>query len=286
LDFEVYALTSVVGHGIGSDSEQRFEPFYAAFTGDATQPASAYFTTRREPRMLSATAKRRGPRSSYIGTEVFLGLVDAAQAPFSGNLRQLSIETLCTNRDLPLQLSPTAAGSQLTLDVAAPVNATRIVAGPSRPHAPLADGAIAWRAISHLSQNYLSFSPTWDGKHWQTATGQEAAAGLREILELYVPVADVAGRRQIEGIRAVTVDRIVRRVPGPGPLAFGRGLEIAVAVDELAFEGASAFLLGAVLNRYFARHVSINSFIEMVLRNDRREEISRWGHQWGARPTL
>ena len=30
----------------------------------------------------------------------------------------------------------------------------------------------------------------------------------------------------------------------PGPLAFGRGLEITVQVDELAFEGGSAFLLG------------------------------------------
>ena len=39
---------------------------------------SAYFTTRREPRLMSGgSAKRRGARSSYIGSEVFLSLVDA-----------------------------------------------------------------------------------------------------------------------------------------------------------------------------------------------------------------
>ena len=78
-----------------------------------------------------------------------------------------------------------------------------------------------------------------------------------------------------------------RRAPAaaPGPLAFGRGLEITVRVDELAFEGASAFMFGAVLDRYFARHVSINSFTETVLRSENRE-INRWGQQWGARPTL
>ena len=67
---------------------------------------------------------------------------------------------------------------------------------------------------------------------------------------------------------------------------FGRGLEITITVDEMAFEGASAFLAGAVLERYFARHVSINSFTETALRSETRGEINRWVPQWGARPTL
>ncbi len=83
LDFEVYAVTDVVGHGIGTDSEQPFLPFYSAYSSDEDHQQSAYFTTRREPRLVSARAQRRGSRSSYIGTEVFLALVDAAQAPFA-----------------------------------------------------------------------------------------------------------------------------------------------------------------------------------------------------------
>lgn len=286
LDFEVYAVTNVVGHGIGSESEQRFLPFYAAYSTDEEQRHTSYFTTRREPRLASEAVKRRGPRSTYIGTEVFLNLVDSSQAPFRGDLRQLSIETLCTNRDLAMQLPLPVGGNHLTLDVAAPVSAVRVVSGPSRPYAPLADGVLAWRAISHLSSNYLSFSPVWDGTSWQKTAPQDAAAALRDLLELYAASADVSARRQIDGIRAVDVDRIVRRLPGPGPLAFGRGLEIALVVDEMAFEGASAFLMGAVLNRYFARHVSINTFTETVLKTEKRGEISRWGQQWGARPTL
>jgi type VI secretion system protein ImpG len=41
-----------------------------------------------------------------------------------------------------------------------------------------------------------------------------------------------------------------------------------------------------VLDRYFARYVSINSFTETVLRSETRGEINRWVPQWGARPTL
>jgi type VI secretion system protein ImpG len=84
----------------------------------------------------------------------------------------------------------------------------------------------------------------------------------------------------------MAVRPVVRRLPGSHPIAFGRGLEITVTVDELAYEGASAFLLGAVLARYFTGHVSINSFTETVLRSESRGEIHRWVPLWGARPTL
>jgi type VI secretion system protein ImpG len=277
LDFEIYEVASVVGHGIGTDSEQQFRPFYSSYSSDQDNEQSAYYTTRREPRLISATAKRRGARSSYIGTEVFLSLVDSKQAPFSGDLRQLSIQTMCTNRDLVLQMPVGLGGSDLSLDVGAPVSSIRVVSGPSRPYAPLADGAVSWRAISHLSLNYLSLAQS---------TPEEGAAALRDLLELYSASTDVSARRQIEGIRSVKVGRVVRRLRGSGPLAFGRGLEITLQIDELAFEGASAYLFGAVLDRYFARHVSINAFTETVLRADGRGEINRWGVQWGARPTL
>jgi type VI secretion system protein ImpG len=277
LDFEVYSVTDVVGHGIGSDSEQQFLPFYSAYNIDHDHHQSAYFTIRREPRLIAATEKRRGSRSSYIGSEVFLSLVDPLEAPFSGDLRQLSIQAFCTNRDLVLQMPMGGGMTDLSLDVAAPVTSIRVISGPSRPFAPLADGAVSWRAISHLSLNYLSLVQS---------TAQEGAAALRDLLQLYASDADVSARRQVEGIRSVQVARVVRRLRGPGPLAFGRGLEITVLVEELAFEGGSAYLLGAVLDQYFARHVSINSFTETVLRSESRGEINRWVPQWGARPTL
>ena len=287
LDFEVYEVTEVVGYGVGADSERQFLPFYAAYSTDDDQHRSAYFTTRREPRLVSATARRRGVRSSYIGTEVFLSLVDSAQAPFSGDLRQLSIQTLCTNRDLVLQMPVGITRSDFALDAAAPVARIRVASGPSRPYAPLADGAVAWRAISHLSLNYLSLVDSTDA---------EGAAALRDLLELYSATSDLSARKQIEGIRSVRVQPVVRRLPAaradrsgaraPSMLTFGRGVEVAVEVDELSFEGGSAFLLGSVLNQYFSRYVSINSFTETVLRSLGRGEINRWVPQWGARPTL
>ena len=277
IDFEVYEIASVTGHGAGGESEQPFLPLYSATISESDGEHRAYFTARREPRLPSSTQKRRGSRSSYIGTEVFLSLVDPRNAPFAGDLRQLTVQTVCTNRDLVLLMPVGAGATDFTLDIAAPVKSVRVLTGPSRPLAPLSDGAIAWRAISHLALNYYSLV---------NATVEQGAAALRNSLELYVPGGNAAVKKQVEGVRTMHVRPVVRRLRGPGPLAFGRGLEITLGVDELAFEGASAFLLGLVLHRFFTRHVSINSFIETVLRSESRGEVSRWVPQWGARPTL
>jgi type VI secretion system protein ImpG len=277
MDFEIYEVTDVVGHGGGSDSDQTFLPLYTAYISHRDREHPAYYTVRREPRLPSSSQKRRGARSSYIGTEVFVSLVDPAEAPFRSDLRQLSIQTLCTNRDLVLQMPIGLGATDFTLDVAAPVKSIRVISGPSRPYAPLTDGAIAWRAVNHLALNYLSLV---------NVSAEQGAAALRELLDLYVPAANVGLRKQVDGVRAMAVRPVVRRLPGSRPIAFGRGLEITVTVDELAFEGANAFLLGAVLARYLTGHVSINSFTETVLRSDSRGEIHRWGPQWGARPTL
>ena len=94
-------------------------------------------------------------------------------------------------------------------------------------------------------------------------------------------------RKQIDG-RALGRQRSPScgRCPAPGPLSFGRGLEVTLTCDETAFEGTGVFLLGAVLERFFAKYVSLNSFTETVLRTAERGEIMRWPAQPGRRPIL
>jgi type VI secretion system protein ImpG len=116
LDFEIYGVTGVVGHGVGTDSNSAFCRSTRR-TQRSGPSESAYCTTRREPRLVSQTAKRRGSRSSYTG-RVFLALVDSAQAPYDAEL-QLSIQTLCTNRDLVCRCRGIGT-TDLSLDVAAP----------------------------------------------------------------------------------------------------------------------------------------------------------------------
>lgn len=274
MDFEIIELLEVSGHGQGLDSERRFRPMYAAFHSEEAGH-DAYYATQREPRLMSEKQKRDGPRSSYIGSEVFITVVDATESPYPAALQQLALRALCSNRDLPLLMS--SADGALRLDLTAPVEAVRVLKGPTRPLSAMREGRLAWRFINQLSLNHLSLLDT-DAEH--------GAMALRELLRLYVQEADSAQHRQIEGLRSVRTEPIVRRLPMGGPIAFGRGVRIDLEVDDLAFQGGSAFLFGCVLQRYFARHVSMNGFIEVHLRSPARGDILV-GKPWmGVRPVL
>jgi len=275
MDFEVFGVTEVTGYGTSSDVEQRFQPLYASVDQISTG-GDGFYALRRAARMQSAKQKRVGTRTNYVGTEVFMSLVDPAAAPHAADLAQLSVGTLCTNRDLPLVM-PTGGQSDFTLDGAAPVRATRCLGVPSRPLEPILDGSLAWRCISHLSLNYLSLTDLSE---------QEGAAALREMLHLYARDKESVVRRHLEGVRSVRVQPITRRMPGRGPVTFGRGMEVRLTCDERPFEGSTAFLLGSVLEEFFARHASLNSFTETTLDVVGRGEVMRWPTRFGQRPLV
>lgn len=278
LDFEVYRVNTVTGHGTRSEDEVPFRHFYAATDADAHRAGvGAYFSTARLPRVASSKEQRKGRRSSYIGSEVYVSLVDASAAPYRTDLKQLSIETLCTNRDLPLRMPVGHGATDFSLEISAPIESVRCIQGPSAPRPSIAEGEFAWRLISHLSLNYLSITDT---------SGGDGASGLREMLRLYGELADPAIRKQIDGLRAVSTKPVMRRVPTPGPIAFARGLEINVSMDELAFEGLGCFVLGAVIDQFLAKYVTINSFTETVVHSTERGELMRWPARLGQRPTI
>jgi type VI secretion system protein ImpG len=271
MDFEVHTLESVTGYGTGPVAEQTFLPLYASFH-EAARSHGAYYTIRREPRLLSARQRQEGPRSAYIGQEAFVSLVDPNNAPYREDIRQLSLSGLVTNRDLPTLLP----GSSTTwaLDGAGPAGRIDTLRGPTRPVQRLARGDVGWAMVSALTLNYLSIAGEDGGR---------AAAALRSLLALHGPEQDPAWTKQVDGIQSVQARAVVRRLPFPGPLTFGCGVEVTATVDEMGFQGGSAFLLGTVLDQFFARHASANSFCETVLRSASRGEILRSSPRIGAR---
>ena len=282
IDFEVYQVLSVTGYGESAEMVREFRPFYssrdaeAGGNGGGGNGGGAYFAVSRVPRTLSARERQFGTRSTYTGAEVYASIVDSTAAPFAPDVRQLGVETLCTNRDLPLRMPVGRGRTDFTLEQGAPVDAIRCIAGPTGPKPSFAEGEFAWRVISHLALNYMSL----------TDSAEEGAAALRELLKLYADTADPAVRKQVEGVKHITRRPITRRVATPGPIAFARGLEVSVSLDEPAFEGSGVFLLGAVLEQFFAKYVSINSFTETVVTTPDRGEIMRWPARVGLRHIL
>jgi type VI secretion system protein ImpG len=78
----------------------------------------------------------------------------------------------------------------------------------------------------------------------------------------------------------------VERIPIAGPIAYGRGLDIELTLDDAAYEGTGILMLAEVLERFFARHVSINSFTRLHLRSLSRGKVKTWPVRLGTRAVL
>lgn len=275
LDYEVYRVTRVTGYGSRTEDVTEFRPFYAANDLGAD---AAYYAVSRIPRALTEREQRQGgARSSYTGSEVYISLVDAHAAPFSPDVNQLGVETLCTNRDVPLRMPVGRGPSDFSVEFAGPIVSTRVVGAPTPPRPSYAEGEFAWRLISHLSLNYLSITDSDQA---------QGAAALRELLSLYADAGESHVRKQIDAVRSIASRPVTRRVSANGPIAFARGLELTLTMEEAIFGGSGAFLLGSVLERFFAKYVSLNSFTETVVRTVERGEIMRWPAQVGQRQMI
>jgi type VI secretion system protein ImpG len=109
------------------------------------------------------------------------------------------------------------------------------------------------------------------------------AQALREVLLMFADVTDSATERRIRGVRSVDSKPVVRRMRQDGGVGAARGVEITVTIDEKAFEGSGAFLLGAILERFYSEYASLNHFTQTVIRSQERGEIMRWPVRAGAR---
>lgn len=271
LDYEIYSLESVTGISGEGEDDVKFRPFYS--DDDLTAAGEmypAYYTQKRQMRQRTEKERLKGVRTSYLGSETYINLVDASQTPYSANLVQLGVVAWVTNRDLPLLLA-TGSDDTFYLPEGGPVTSVRTPISPTRPRPTLAQGDAAWRLISHLSLNYLSIAETGGG----------GAKALRELVGTYAPSSDRAVQKQLEGIVGVDTRPIVRRMTDEVLSTAVRGLEIKITFDESFFEGSSAYLIGSVLERFFRKYASINSFTETVLVTEQRGEVARWRAETG-----
>jgi type VI secretion system protein ImpG len=289
LDFEPHRILEVYAHFRGGQNKVPVQPLYSA----SMEPSNAagehgmFYTVRRLPRQRTAEERLYGAASDYVGTDMFVSFVEEGDAGERGVVTELSVRALCSNRHLTEHLPVGEGGADFRFldDVSLDV---RCIAGPTRPREPVVSllrtksemahlGTVTWRLINMLSLNHLGLVERGAGAN---------AAALREILTMFADIADSSTERRIRGVRSVESRAVVRRIRDRVGIGAGRGIEITVTLNEKAFEGSGAFLLGAVLDRFFAEYVALNHFTETVIRTTERGEIMRWPVRMGARRPL
>jgi type VI secretion system protein ImpG len=287
LDYEPHRLLEVYAHHPGGRDKVPVQPLYSASLEGPQHASGFYFTVRRLPRRRTVEEKRTGMSSDYTGTDMFISLSALGGEDDDAAIAELSVRALCSNRHLTEHLPIGIGGADFrliddfTLDLVC-------VAGPTPPREPIVTqmrsrsevahtGTVAWRLVNMLSTNHLGLVERGAGRN---------AQALQETLSMFAEMTDAVTERRIRGIRNVDSRPIVRRIRQRSGIGAARGIEITVTIDERAFEGTGIFLLGAVLDRFFAEYSGFNHFTQTVIRSVERGEVARWPPRMGARRPL
>jgi type VI secretion system protein ImpG len=287
LNHEIYRVLHMTAQFPRSKERVPVYPLYSAPNDNARIATSLFFGSRRLQRRRTDKEHRTGLRSAYLGTETFIALREPANRAEAEPVRSLHARALVTNRHLPERL--TTRRDTTTFDL---VDDTSIsfecIAGPTSPKESLLfntgiskgnemTGALLWKLLSLMQFNHLGLSPNREG---------DTVGALREFLMLFSDAANPSIERRIRGISAVSTRPIVRKIRQTSGFNAARGIEVRVKLDETAFEGQSAFLMGVVLKQFFAEYASLNNFIETVIDTIQRDEIKRWPASIGQRPVF
>jgi type VI secretion system protein ImpG len=287
LDFEPHRLLEVYAHRPGGRDKMPVKPLYSASLEGPQHASGLYFTVRRLPRRRAVEEKRSGISSDYTGTDMFISLSALGSQDDDDAIAELSMRALCSNRHLTEHLPVGKGGADfrliddVTLDFVC-------VAGPTPPSEPIVahllsrsevahTGTVTWRLVNMLSTNHLGLVERGAGRN---------AEALQETLTMFAEMNDAATERRIRGVRNVDSRPIVRRLRQRTGVGAARGIEITVTIDERAFEGTGIFLLGAILDRFFAEYSGFNHFTQTVIRSVERGEVVRWPPRIGARKPL
>lgn len=278
LDFEPHTVLEVHAHYAGHARRERLPPLYGS-TSDFKAPASSvHYTLRRLARRRTATERRFGASSDYVGTEMFISIGQPDAVSEQDRIQELSVRALCSNRHLADQLPVGKGGADFTFAEDTSLVVVCVGGPPTRPKEPLLhrrneSGPTAWRLINMLSLNHLGLTRA-DGE------------ALRETLALFADLGDTVVERRIRSLRSVATRPVVRRVKSRFGVGAARGIEVTLSFEEKSFESGGVFLLGAVLEHFLAEYAALNHFTQTVVSTIERGEIARWPARAGSRRPL
>ncbi|HEX4842615.1 MAG TPA: type VI secretion system baseplate subunit TssF [Limnobacter sp.] len=291
-DFEVHSILAVQGH-----AQQGVQTIQPLFAPHGEGGGSLCYSTQRSPTRMSMRQVQEGTRSGYLGSELEISLSQPGATLVHGHgLTQLEVRARCTNRDLPLLMPVGLGDTDLLCPSGLPVQSVRFVHGPTRPRLPLgiqhlglpgsgtgasAGGHVNWQLIQHLAGNFLGLLAGTEDP-----AAERAVPGLQHWLSLHADPANAAHQAQIAAVHALQVRGMSLQMVRQGRPALARGLHIQLTLDEMGLQGVGMGGFAWVLAHCFARHVSLNSFVQTRVRGLHSGQVIEFAPRSGHRPVL
>jgi type VI secretion system protein ImpG len=244
---EICAIDRVTGVVQGSGKPTVYRPLYQ----QQRRGETAGYLVRRRPALLTE------------GSDSYLTVSGAVPD------ETISIETIATNRRLPMALGPG--------DISHPTDQCpsgvrfRNLAKPSAPVNPPLGTAMEWQLLAHLGLNY------------RTLASVESLTALLDLYDLRAQVdhqARQSHRRLVESIERIAAAPTTRISDGV-PM---RGVAIDLTLKDGSFDGEGEMqLFATLLDHVFAGYVGLNSFSQLTVRGAANGDVHERPPRLGAR---
>lgn len=223
------------------------QPFYGSHRSKAAEiKQPLYWHIRRE------ASQWMDGRVSY-GTDTYISLVDTNfQISEPEERWHISVEALCTNRDLPdkLPFGPDEPKMEFMQSGGAGLR-IKCVSAPTATIQPRLHEATRWQLVTQLSLQHFM--------------GDEGLLTLKEMLRLYDAKQNADTRSIIDGLVGMKTSLTTAHIRRGGRKALCQGTHIELELDERFYSGSGIYLFSAVLNEFFAQYCSINSFTQLTI---------------------
>ena len=221
---------------------------------------------------------RRAPtwRHDLTGRVNYLSFRDIENRRVLPDVNRVYLKTICFNRDLARKI---IANAELIMPDRIPgISSIDLIAKPTETIYPDLEGKNPWQMISTLSLNHLSMVDHGSG---------EALKALKSIIQVHNIKNDSRNHKLIRGLVKMETEKTIERFKMAGIKGWESGLEITLTMDPAMFVNGSAFLFGAILDRFFPLYMVDTNYTATVLkRPDSEEEWYRWPHHPGRIPII
>lgn len=279
LNFEIHSMERAKGFDKFNNQQISFNPIYkAADQGMFASSTSnnAFFSMRREKRASSSLTGQYGGRTSYLGSEVYLSMMNQGKSVFNLDIDHLSVQAWCTNRDLPLILTRSKE-SDFSVETALPVQAIHIIANMTKPVEAVSEDQTLWSLLNQLNLSYISLAEHSD---------KDSTLLLKELLLAFPHENNEFYKSEVNSIKQLKVEPIMRTVRHRGAGSLVKGIAVELTFDENLMAGIHPYLFASILRQYFKRSISINSFVELRVFTVQKGQIIEWKELIGEKASL
>ena len=250
--YDVFSVEHVAGHVRRSSQPIAYHPFFSFYRPSASvfdKPAM-YLLRLRQP--VAPARSVRDDLPAYQAAQAYLSFVTVAGDPTDLSAL-VSVDLLCTNRDLPLRLGADSI-NRPTSDIPSTVQFTNL--GPISTPAPAPVGGDGlWRFFAHLQVGLNQFRDRDTFRtmlqlfHLPARYNQGARQKLEALLE---SIADVSAAPQ---------DQVLGRPP-----TLIRGTEVRLSVHETRFAHYGELVLfGRALDHFLSEAAAANTYSQLRL---------------------